>query len=219
MIRRLAAATRRFAADDRGALIVDHIPVFFFIMLLVLLIFEIGIAYFLNIRSYKAAQIGARVAAVLPPIHSDVPLTNQRTNALGRLGVPCYNPNGSDRCTDPGGPWICDGSSLGGKCDSAIFGQVVNDMRRTFPDLKDSSVTISYIYRQLGEAGGPFVPEVNVSIQAHEYEFVIFSLGRDHSKGELVEHSGTRYSGVTASAFGEDMTPELTLPPDPPSGS
>lgn len=204
---------RRFLHDDEGAVVIDHIAAFFFIILLVLLIFEICIAYFMNIRSYKAAQIGARVASILPAVHADVPVTNQRVNGLGRLGMPCYNPNGLDRCVDPGGPWVCDGNELDASCDTALFAQIVTDMRRTFPDLQDESVTIRYIYRQLGETGGPFVPEVNVSIQAHEYEFVIFSLGSDHRDDQLVGHGGTRFSGVTASAFGEDMTPEITLPP------
>jgi hypothetical protein len=211
-MKRARVAVRRFLRDDNGAIVIDHIASFFFIILLVLLIFEICIAYFMNIRSYKAAQIGARVASILPPVHADVPLTNQRANGLGRLGMPCYNPNGLDRCVNPGGPWVCNGSDLDSSCNTALFSQVVTDMRRTFPDLQDESVTIRYIYRQLGETGGPFVPEVNVSIQAHEYEFVIFSLGSDHRDDQLVGHGGTRYSGVTASAFGEDMTPEITQP-------
>ena len=91
-----------------------------------------------------------------------------------------------------------------------MFSQIVDDMRRTFPDLTNSAVTITYISRELGETGGRFVPEVNVAIEPHEYQFVVFSLGqRDPINGgeaELVDNPATRYSGVSASAFGEDMS-------------
>ena len=214
-IRRAAA---RFARDERGAATIDHIPVFFCLIVIVLFIFEIGIAYFLNIRSHKAAQLGARIAATVPAVHSGVPSINVRSNSVGRLGEPCYNPNGPSRCTNPGGPWVCEGYNLGGACDAAIFGRIVDDMRRTFPDLTDSAVTITYIYRELGETGGPFVPEVNVAIQPHEYQFVVFQLGTydrrysgdgsNASAGSTdnLQKPATRYSGVSASAFAEDLS-------------
>ena len=211
MISRLSNVIRHFGRDDRGAATIDYIPAFFAVIVVVLLIFEIGIAYFLNIRSHKAAQLGARVAATLPAVHNGVPSTNVRSNALGRMGEPCFNPIGTSRCVNPGGPWVCSGHSLGGNCDAVVFGKIVDDMRRTFPDLTDSAVTISYIYRELGEAGGPFIPEVNVAIEPHEYQFVIFQLGRrdalnNEDGGELTSDGRTRYSGVSASAFAEDLS-------------
>ena len=211
MMRAIRRSGASFARDERGAVVIDHIPVFFCLIVIVLFIFEIGIAYFLNIRSHKAAQLGARIAATVPAVHSGVPNINVRSNPVGRLGEPCFNPNGASRCTNPGGPWVCEGHSLGGQCDPAIFGQIVDDMRRTFPDLTDSAVTITYIYRELGETGGPFVPEVNVAIQQHEYQFVVFQLGREDPKnnndgGELYAQGATRYSGVSASAFAEDLS-------------
>ena len=211
MMIRLAKHIRRFARDDRGAVVIDHIPVFFCLVVIVLFIFEIGIAYFLNIRSHKAAQLGARIAATMPAVHGGVPDINARSNTLGRLGEPCFNPLGPSRCTNPGGPWICEGHSLGGSCDAVVFGQIVDEMRRTFPDLTDSAVRISYIYRELGEAGGPFIPEINVAIEPHEYQFVVFQLGANDPKNssggaELTNQGATRYSGVSASAFAEDLS-------------
>lgn len=209
MTARLRRQLRRFCADERGAVVVDYIPVFFFLILLVLLIFEIGIAYFLSLRAYKAAQLGARVATVLPAVHSGVPTINQRRNPLGSLGEPCFNPGGVDRCVDPGGPWICTGSNLGGECNEGVFNLIVADMQRTFPDLTASEVTIAYIYRRLGETGGPLVPEVNVSIQQQAYEFVMFTLGSNasgRSDGQLAAHPATRYGGVSASAFAENTS-------------
>lgn len=227
MKRLFCGMMQKFLRDQRGAVVIDFIPVFFVLVVIVLFIFEIGIAYFLNIRSHKAAQIGARIAVTLPAVHASVPRVNVPANSGGRLGEPCFNPNGPSRCTDPGGPWVCRGSSLVGACDSVLFGQIVDDMRRTFPDLTNSAVTITYINRELGETGGRFVPEVNVAIEPHEYEFVVFSLGNydrrysgDGSNASAgnddnVRNPATRYSGVSASAFGEDMSLAPTPAPNP----
>lgn len=204
MMRRIGHMIRRFGADERGAVVVDFIPVFFAMIVLVLFVFEIGIAYFLSLRAYKAAQLGARAAVVMQAIHTDVPIRNGRIKPVGMLGEPCFNPNGPDRCfgsAGPGGPWVCDGSSLTGFCDSVQFRQIVNDMRRTFPDLGDDEVRITYIYRGLGETGGPFVPEVNVQIQPQAYQFLVLAtLG---GGGRSDSNPATRYGGVSASAFGE----------------
>ena len=204
LIERLRHKIRRFAVDDQGAVVVDFIPEFFAMVVLVLFVFEIGIAYFLSLRAYKAAQLGARVAVVTQAVHEEVPPRNLRSNPVGMLGEPCFNPNGPDRCfgtAGPGGPWVCDGSALSGSCDSTRFRQIVNDMRRTFPDLGDDEVRITYIYRGLGETGGPFVPEVNVQIQPQAYQFLVLAgLG---GGGRSDNNPATRYGGVSASAFGE----------------
>lgn len=218
---------RRFRRQEDGAVVVDFVPVFFGLIIIVLVIFEIGIAYFLSLRSYKAAQLGARLATVIPAIHADVPAENQRSTENGLLGLPCFNPAGENRCTTPtGSPWICNGGSFdSGKCDQNLFMQVVRDMQRTMPDLGPEEVTITYVYRQrLGVTGGPFVPEVNVRIIPQNYRFVIFRLGSSYCRRyssefdengqrdvnfeicaeDLARNPGTRYGGVSASAFGEN---------------
>jgi hypothetical protein len=154
-MKRARVAVRRFLRDDNGAIVIDHIASFFFIILLVLLIFEICIAYFMNIRSYKAAQIGARVASILPPVHADVPLTNQRANGLGRLGMPCYNPNGLDRCVNPGGPWVCNGSDLDSSCntDCVVFAgcdRYASDLSRFARRVGHHSLYLSPVRRNRG---------------------------------------------------------------------
>lgn len=211
MILRLAALLKKFRNEDRGAVVVDFIPVFFALIVVVLVIFEIGIAYFLSLRAYKAAQLGARAATVVPAIHPGVPAINERLNPTGQLGVPCLDPRtpSTSRCVIPAGsPWICSGTNLSAaNCNEDGFNQIVRDMQRTFPDLGPDEVTVSYIYRGLGETGGPFVPEVNVRIQAQAYRFMIFRLGsssRGTSSEQLVSNPTTRYGGVSASAFGEN---------------
>lgn len=212
-IANLLAKLKKFQRDERGAVVVDFIPVFFALIIVVLVVFEIGIAYFLSLRAYKAAQLGARAATVVPAVHPAVPISNVRTNPTGLLGIPCLDPRtnpASSRCVDPGGPWICDGANLGDQgCDEDGFNLIVQNMRRTFPDLEPEEVTVSYIDRGLGETGGTFVPEVNVRILPQAYRFLIFRLGPDHrgtSSEQLVSSPATRYGGVSASAFSENTS-------------
>ena len=195
-------ATRRLARDERGAVVVDQLPVLFLSMLIVLLIFEIGLAYFLNLGTAKAAQLGARVAVTLPAAHPDVPRLNQPRSADVENGAWCVQPDGSDACVDPGGPWVCDGAGLGA-CNPLVFERIVADMRRSYPRLASEDVVVTYSYRRLGIVGGDFVPEVRVDIRAQSYAFLTLVLSQ--VTGALAEKNPIVFAGASASAFGEHM--------------
>ena len=195
-------ATRRFARDERGAVVVDQLPVLFLTMLIVLLIFEIGLAYFLNLGTAKAAQLGARVAVTLPAAHPEVPRHNAPRTGDVENGAWCVQPDGSDACVDPGGPWICDGASLG-PCNPLVFGRIVADMRRSYPRLVPEDVVVTYAYRRLGIVGGDFVPEVRVEVRAQSYAFLTLVLSE--VTGALADKDGIAFAGASSSAFGEHM--------------
>jgi hypothetical protein len=200
----MARTLRRFAGDERGAVVVDQLPVLFLTMIIVLLIFEIGIAYFLNLGAAKAAQLGARVAVTLPTLHPDVPAINAPASADVENGAWCYQPAGGDACVDPGGPWVCDGASLG-SCDEARFARIVADMRRSYPRLAPEDVVITYAYRRLGIVGGEFVPEIEVTVRAQSYAFLTLILS--DVMGALSEKEEIAFAGASSSAFGEHMSP------------
>jgi hypothetical protein len=193
---------RRFARDEKGAVVVDQLPVLFLSMLIVLLIFEIGLAYFLNLGTAKAAQLGVRVAVTLPAAHPDVPRLNVARSATVENGAWCVQPDGSDACVDPGGPWVCDGASLG-PCNPLVVDRIVADMRRSYPRLVPEDVVVTYAYRRLGIVGGDFVPEVRVEIRAQSYAFLTIVLSE--VTGALVEKDPIVFAGASASAFGEHM--------------
>ena len=202
--RPLGGVLRRFLADERGAVVVDQLPVLFLLIIIVLMIFEIGLAYFMNLGTAKAAQLGARVAVTLPPAHPDVPGINLPVQGRARSGDTCFQPSGADACADPGGPWACDGTALG-TCDVATFARITAEMRRTYPRLADEDVVVTYTYRRLGTVEGPFVPEVNVAVRSQTFPFLTLILS--DMTGWLAEKDPTTYAGVSASAFGEHMGP------------
>ncbi len=203
----IMGSLRRFLRDERGVVVIDFLPVFFAVLIIVLTIFEIGVAYYLTLGAQKAAQLGARVAVTLPPIHSDVPLNNVPNLAVTRedlRGVPCRIPGSPNGCANPSGPWVCDGASLSGLCDATAFTRVVAEMRRTYPRLTADSVTITYINRDLGNVGDPFIPEVNVAINPQTYKLATLTLGS--ITGLLIEKGSTNMASISSSAFGENMS-------------
>lgn len=197
-----AGAVGRYLRDERGAVVVDHLPVLFLTLILVLLVFEIGVAYFLNLGTAKAAQLGARVAVTLPALHPDVPALNTPHPGDVENGVWCHQPDGADVCTDPGGPWVCDGASLDA-CDGATFARIVADMRRSYPRLAPEDVVITYTYRRLGVVRGDFVPEVMVTVRSQSYTFL--TLIMSDVVGAFTEKGPILFAGASSSAFGEHM--------------
>lgn len=202
--RGIPGTIRRFLSDDRGAVVVDQLPVLFLLIIIVMLIFEIGLAYFMTLGTAKAAQLGARVAVTLAPAHPDVPRMNRPNSGHARAGDTCFQPTGADACDDPGGPWTCDGTSLGA-CDLATFARITAEMRRVYPRLVDDDVVITYTYRRLGIVEGPFVPEVNVAVRSQTFPF--FTLILSDVTGSLTEKGPIAFAGGSASAFGERMGP------------
>ena len=142
----------------------------------------------------KAAQIGARAAIVSGAVHSAVPLRNQVDVRYGDQGDSCYQPSGLSACVDPGGPWICNAALNDPACNAERTATVLQEMRRVYTTLRDEDVTVAYRYLQLGYAGGPFVPEVEVTI------------GRRPMPYQLLSYlSQIEIRAVSASAVGEHM--------------
>ncbi|MGD1923457.1 MAG: TadE/TadG family type IV pilus assembly protein [Paracoccaceae bacterium] len=204
-----------FRKNERGAMVVDHIPVFFAVTIIVLVIIEIALAHFLLLRAQKAAAVGARMAITLPPAIADVPTINEPITPNGGLRVPCFSNVGPANCVDPGGPWTCTGdacSNLGG----LVMDRIVSEIQRIDFRVTSDAVTLTYTNRQLGNANGPFMPEISVRLAPQAYEFTLIQLGPSQEQadphpfmvnfvGDTVANDPTVYDGVVASAFGEGL--------------
>lgn len=230
----------RFWRADRGAVAIDHIPVFFALTLMVLFIIEIGIAHFLMIRAQKAVELGARAAATLPPAHDGVPLQNVASVDLPGIDrfVPCFNPDGPPHNCEPpvsascpiAGEicWSCTGVTGPDACDNtAVVDRVVSEMQRVEGGVGPEDVTLTYIYRMLGTADGPFVPEIAVSMAPLNYDLALITLGpgkkdnpadglidfqadiKDHDPTQIGVRSDVSavYDGIAASAIGSYRAP------------
>ncbi len=211
----------RFRRDERGAVVVDHIPVFFALTIIVLIIIELGIAHFMQLRAQKAVQLGARIAMALPPAIDAVPRRNTPVNPTGGQNIPCFSNVGPDNCVDPG-DFQCRGSGCSGN-GGLTMALIVQEMQRDEPSIRTSEVTLTYRYHRLGNAGGPYIPEIVVNIGDRSYDFAILTLGPSQTKsgnhpfmvnfiGDTELDEATVYGGVAASAFGESLFSSATAP-------
>ncbi len=217
------AKFRSFLKDERGATTVEMIIIFLPLMILVLTIFEIGIAYHFTLTAQKAAQVGARFVVTRDPVHTGMPSANTIHYRYGAYGDACYQGGaiGTDACLDPGGPWVCDGAALSAQCNSARFNDLLTEMQRLYPSITADDVTVGYYYHRLGYAGGPMVPEVRVTIKSRPSPLQLLSfldlfVTKDSSnpqrpKVEMAAADEENWDtltlrSVTASAFGEDLS-------------
>ena len=179
---------RRILGDERGAVSAEYPIAFVAIFGVFMFAFQVSFAMFELISAEKAAQTGARFAAVRTPINNNVPVRNEIAGG-GALGQWCSLGD----CVDPGGPWECTGGSLG-DCDVEAFKKLWDDMARQGFNYDPSDITVSYQYAWLGYAGGPFAPIIEVQIATRPFLFS-FGLGDD-----LVRRT------VVGNAIGEDLT-------------
>ncbi len=163
-----------FGRDERGAVTIDFVLVFLPQMLFVLMIVEILLAFHFTSSAQKAAQMAARLAAVMPPIHDGVPQINRLNAAVGEAGDYCFQPGGTDACLDPTpvagaslkDQWICrlDPQPLS-NCSEEGFREILNKVRGLYPSVEPWHMQVRYDYMRLGVACGPFIPLVTVTIR------------------------------------------------------
>jgi len=154
---------RHFLKDEYGSVTIEFTTIFVPVILFVVMISEIAIAFHITSSAQKAAQHAARVLATRDPVNSLVWETNLLNPTNGSAGDACFQEAG-DACVDPGTIWVCDGASLDVACVDSDFDAFIAEVRRLYPSVNAEDVSVRYIYRRLGVAQGPFVPEVQVTI-------------------------------------------------------
>ncbi len=176
---------RDFGRDDRGGYTIDFILVFLPQMLFVFMIVEILLAFHFTSAAQKAAQMAARLAAVMPPIHSGVPQINRLNASGGDAGDYCYQPSGVQPCIDvtpaadaaPADQWVCEvGEVDRPNCSRDGFLEILNKVAGLYPNIREEMMSVRYDYVRLGVACGSFVPFVTVSIESRSSPVKMLSL-------------------------------------------
>ncbi|MGF1552639.1 MAG: TadE/TadG family type IV pilus assembly protein [Paracoccaceae bacterium] len=225
MIRRSERPTmRRFLRETRGTGIVEAIVMILPVFTLFLVNIDVVLAFWSMNAADKAAHTAARIASVSEPVYRgsdfyDAASRSVRRNQLVRAlyvdnGPSCYQHNAPSACIVPNDDaWFCEGWNLGGSCDAEGFEAIVAEVQRFHPMVRTGDVTIQYVYRQLGTACTPMIPEVRVTIAARAAPTITgFTLLGMWGRG----HDGRSASlgQATASALGEDLKA-----PNAPSGA
>jgi len=185
---------RDFLSEERGGPTIDFVMVLLPVLMFIFTIIDFTLAFHMTSNAQKAAQLGARLAAVADPVHTLVPATNELNPTNGQLGDACYQAAG-DACLTPATLiWDCDGASLAAACDSDAFALIHNRVQDLYPLVDRARIRITYRYMRLGTAGGPFVPLVSVTIKERP------------SPVQMLTFVGLLdLRAVTASALGEDL--------------
>lgn len=187
---RIRKLLRSFAADDRGGPTVEYVAIFIFLFAVVMFAFQVAVNYHQILSVEKAAQMGARIAAVRDPVNNNVPARNLATSN-DVVGQSCS----TGACGDPGGPWVCAGLGFDDTvCNTTAFGMIVNEMTRWGVAIDEDDIVVSYSYGGLGYAGGPFVPLIEVTV-----------VSRPFALNPLPGPALTRPT-IIAGAIGEDMS-------------
>ncbi|MEM6548406.1 MAG: TadE/TadG family type IV pilus assembly protein [Pseudomonadota bacterium] len=186
---------RAFLKDERGQATIDFVVTLLPLMVVVLTVIEVAIAFFVSETSQKAAQLAARFAAVRSPVHVSVPAENTLNPTNGEAGDACFDDDGDHACVDPGGPFVCDGAALDPNCDSVAFLELLGEAQRLYPRLEQEELAVTYAYRNLGAAGGPFIPEITITIAERPLPINFLSMIG------LIQ-----LNAVSATAYGEDLS-------------
>ncbi|MEO1477793.1 MAG: hypothetical protein AAFV01_04375 [Bacteroidota bacterium] len=208
------SSLKAFLADDAGSTTIETLVVFAPIMAMVFTNIELAMSYYSIVSAQKASQFAARIAATQDPIYigGAMPMLNA-VNTVDGFGPrdACFQDPGPDACLDPGGPFICQGSdvtvtvgppltaiSSDPNCAGTGWAALLVEVQRFYPSVNVRDLTVTYIYRRLGYADGPFQPEIQVTVAPRELPVNLPSLlGFDTITGTL--------RGSTSSSFGEDM--------------
>jgi len=191
-----ARLARRFLIERQGGPSLDFVLVFAALIALIAFTAQIGIGYFLNLSATDAAQRAARMAATLPPAHCGA-LRNadgERTHALAQgFASPPATPAARACMASPSpcaplpGVWSCTlADAGGGTCGQREMDAIV--AAADVPGVEIDRLTVTYRDSRLGEAGGPVMPLVTVTLEQRD-----LSIGSMFSSGpvDLPEISAT----------------------------
>lgn len=193
---------RTFVRDQSAAASVEYVLLLLPLLALVFTSLQIALAYHFSLTAQKAVELGARVAAVRDPVHRALPTTNEINTATGaQAGDFCA----AGGCVDPGGPWACNGGALDpSNCNVGAFTAIYDEVANLAYLLDPDDVTITYSYRLLGIADGPFVPVVEVAIEERPFFLqFLFNLAFATEDGEA---EALTLPGVAATAIAEDLS-------------
>lgn len=189
-----------FRRDEAGAATIEYVVLLLPLIALVFTSFQIALAYHFALTAQKAVELGARIAAVRDAVHTGIPAENALAPGA-RVGDSCA----LGGCVEPGGPWRCAGDDLAGPdCDAAAFAAIFDEVGRVAYLLSPEDLTVTYRYANLGFAGGPFTPIIEVSIEERPF-FLQFFFNLAFGSGDNTAERLT-LPAVAGSAIAEDLS-------------
>lgn len=168
---KLIKSSRRYVRDEAGASLIEYTVVIMLFLLVFFAILDFGRLGFNWVMTEKAMQRAARIAVVRPPVCAGVPETitllggsTADFGTLCRVGGVCEPVNS-------GNPQQCVLSASSIDCNSADVNsdtatEIWCILQPILPEnATPQNIRMSYTYDQnLGFAGGPYMPMVEVGV-------------------------------------------------------
>ncbi|WP_170336913.1 TadE/TadG family type IV pilus assembly protein [Ruegeria arenilitoris] len=223
-IERIKRDVSRLTRDEDGSTIVEMAVVLPLFLLIFLGLIDFGRLAFHYIAAEKTAQVAARMAAVMPPACDGIPTTNFRggytdvsgprfgTNCSFATGV-CFVPTLEDSTCDGDDPASVAAQTTRNEIWNMLQFAVPNDPTANF-----DAGNIEYTYEfdpQMNFLGGPYVPNVTVTIEALPFRFVsplgalaALAVGGDTPETDALTDATTDFkifSDFSATLPGEDL--------------
>jgi len=159
---------RIFVRDQRGGPLAEFAIVIGLLFVVAIFVFEISRFFMQAAMAEYATHLAVRIAAVRPPVCSDVPDRNERASGSEALfGTMCSAASPSP-CDDPGTQ----------TCLGTAGNPVVDEIFATIQPLLPAVATpanlqFQYEATNLGYLGGPYIPMTSVSLQNLQHEFIV----------------------------------------------
>ena len=184
-----------FAREQGGGAMVETLIVLNVIVLIIAAFVEMGLAVNQWNLAAKAAQVGARLAAVSDSVDSSLSEWSGEVTDVVEPGDPIPAGQGfADR--------ICSGgntSCTGGIYSADAMQHLVDRMQQVLPRLTSDNVRVAYRFTGLGYAGRPGGPVPTITVSIVDVTFDFFILGR------LLGLDALRMPEFSTTIVGEDM--------------
>lgn len=146
--------------EEDGGPTIEYLLVFVGMIFFIFFAFQVIVGFYFSASAEKAAERGARLAAVREPAVTGFNVRN----------TPAPGADADQLCANGGclpqnpGVWTCTGGTSPG-CNAAAFNAIYTEIRRYTYVANPGDVTISYTDTgAMGYATGPFTPLIEVSI-------------------------------------------------------
>jgi Flp pilus assembly pilin Flp len=173
---RSGTSVRRIVKDTEGASLIEFTLVFPLILLVALGTVDAALVLFDHAQGNKAAQRGARVAVVAPPVAEGATDLEYISIGSNCFDVATGLPNGNCEVVDA----VCSNGACTGThtgFDTDAFNDILGEMQLMFPRLDAENVQIAYRSTSLGFSGRPGGVPMEVTVEIRCMTSQLFFLG------------------------------------------
>jgi hypothetical protein len=191
---------RLFFSDQRGGPLAEFALVIGLLFVVGIFVFEISRFYMRAAMAEYATHLAVRIAAVRPPVCSEIPDRNEPASSGALFGTMCSDSSAPCAVPEPD-PQTCPGAA-----GNPVVDEIFATIRPLLPTgATPANLQFQYEATNLGYLGGPYIPMTSVSLQNLQHQFIL-PLGQLFAPWGGAGGAGSVPLGpLTAAMPGEDL--------------